>query len=205
LALADVSVKWFRPQSYYDGSWRGRWATDGGGALMNQAIHNVDLVQWLAGPVASVVGRTARLAHTMETEDTASALLTYANGALGVIQAATSCWPGDPARVELHGDRGTIILEEGRIVVWKLQDAAPGEEEAMLALEQAAGSGAADPMAIGFEKHRRQIVDLIEAIRTGRPPAILGKEARRSVEIVRAIYRSAASHAPVTLPLADDQ
>jgi predicted dehydrogenase len=205
LALADVSVKWFRPQSYYDNAWRGRWAVDGGGALMNQAIHNVDLVQWLAGPVTSVVGRTTTLAHKMETEDTMSALLSYANGALGVIQGATSCWPGDPARVELHGDRGTIVLEEGRIVVWKLQDAAPGEEEAMLALEQAAGSGAADPMAIGFEKHRRQIVDLIEAIRTGRPPAIQGAEARRSVEIVRAIYRSAATNAPVLLPFADDK
>jgi predicted dehydrogenase len=205
LALADVSVKWFRPQSYYDSSWRGRWAIDGGGALMNQAIHNVDLVQWLAGPVSSVVGRTTTLAHKMETEDTASALLTYANGALGVIQGATSCWPGDPARVELHGDRGTIVLEEGRIVVWKLQDAAPGEEEAMLALELAAGSGAADPMAIGFEKHRRQIVDLMEAIRSGRSPAIRGEEARRSVEIVRAIYRSAATNAPVMLPLLDDK
>lgn len=204
LALADVSVKWFRPQSYYDNPWRGKWATDGGGALMNQAIHNVDLVQWLAGPVSSVVGRTTTLAHQMETEDTMSALITYANGALGVIQGATSCWPGDPARVELHGDRGTIVLEEGRIVKWKLQDAAPGEEEAMLALEQGAGSGAADPMAIGFEKHRRQIVDLIEAIRTGRSPAIRGEEARRSVEIVRAIYRSAATNAPVTLPLVDD-
>jgi predicted dehydrogenase len=203
LALADVSVKWFRPQSYYDNAWRGRWAVDGGGALMNQAIHNVDLVQWLAGPVTSVVGRTTTLAHQMETEDTASALLTYANGALGVIQGATNCWPGDPARVELHGDRGTIVLEEGRIVVWKLQDAAPGEEEAMLALEQAAGSGAADPMAIGFEKHRRQIVDLIEAIRTGRDPAIRGEEARRSVEIVRAIYHSAAIKTAVTLPFAD--
>lgn len=204
LALADVSVKWFRPQSYYDNPWRGRWAVDGGGALMNQAIHNVDLVQWLAGPVKSVVGRTTTLAHTMETEDTMSALLTYANGALGVIQGATSCWPGDPARVELHGDKGTIVLEEGRIVTWKLQDAAPGEEEAMLALEQAGGSGAGDPMAIGFEKHRRQIVDLIDAIRTGRSPAIRGEEARRSVEIVRAIYRSAASGLPVELPLVDD-
>lgn len=205
LALADVSVKWFRPQSYYDNAWRGRWAVDGGGALMNQAIHNVDLVQWLAGPVTSVVGRTTTLAHTMETEDTASALISYANGALGVIQGATSCWPGDPARVELHGDRGTIVLEEGRIVVWKLQDAVPGEEEAMVALEQAAGSGAADPMAIGFEKHRRQIVDLIEAIQTGRSPAIRGEEARRSVEIVRAIYRSAQTGVPVTLPLMDDK
>ncbi len=204
LTLADVYVKWFRPQTYYDSSWRGTWALDGGGALMNQAIHNIDLVQWLAGSVVSVIGRTSTLAHAMETEDTASAVLTYASGALGVIQGATSAWPGDPARVELHGDRGTIVLEEGRITVWKLQDAPPGEEEAMLALEQAAGSGAADPMAIGFEKHRRQIVDMVEAIRTGRPPAIQGAEARRSVEIVRAIYRSATLGIPVALPLSED-
>ncbi len=205
LTLADVYVKWYRPQSYYDGSWRGTQALDGGGALMNQAIHNIDLIQWLVGPVSSVIGRVATLAHEMETEDTASAVLTFENGALGVIQGATSCWPGDPARVELHGDRGTIALEEGRIVLWKLQDAAPGEEEAMLVLEQASGSGSADPMAIGFEKHRRQIVDMIEAIRTGRAPAIQGAEARRSVEIVRAIYRSAATNALVALPLSNDQ
>ena len=203
LALADVAVKWYRPQTYYDTSWRGRWVSDGGGALMNQAIHNIDLVQWLAGPVVSVVGRTTTLAHAMETEDTASAVLTYANGALGVIQGATSCWPGDPARVELHGDQGTIVLEEGRIVVWKLADAAPEEEAAMLALEAAGGSGAADPMAIGSEKHRRQVVDFIEAIRSGRPPAIQGAEARRAVEIVRAVYRSAETGTAVALPLAD--
>ena len=203
LTLADAAVKWYRPQSYYDSSWRGTWATDGGGALMNQSIHCIDLVQWLAGPVASVIGRTATLAHVMETEDTASAVLTYANGALGVIQGATSSWPGDPARVELRGDRGTIVLEEGRIVVWKLADATPEEEAAMLALEGVGGTGAADPLAIGFEKHRRQIVDLVEAIRTGRPPAVPGVEARRAVEIVRAIYRSAQTGAAVTLPLAE--
>jgi predicted dehydrogenase len=204
LTLADVYVKWYRSQEYYDVSWRGNWALDGGGALMNQAIHNIDLIQWLAGPVSSVIGRTATLAHRMETEDTASAVLTFANGALGVIQGATSAWPGDPARVELHGDRGTIVLEEGRIVVWKLQDAAPGEEAAMLSLEQAGGSGASDPMAIGFEKHRRQIVDMMEAMRSGRAPAIQGAEARRSVEIVRAVYRSAAAGAAVELPLLGD-
>jgi predicted dehydrogenase len=204
LALADVYVKWYRPQSYYDSSWRGKWALDGGGALMNQAIHTIDLIQWLAGPVADVFGRTATLAHEMQTEDTASAVLTFQSGALGVIQGATSCWPGDSARVELHGDRGTIALEEGRIVTWKLADAAPGEEEAMLALEQQSGSGAADPMAIGFEKHRLQIVDMIEAIREGRPPAIEGAEARCAVEIVRAIYRSAQLGAPVALPLTED-
>ncbi|CAN5780803.1 Gfo/Idh/MocA family oxidoreductase [soil metagenome] len=201
LTLADVYVNWYRPQAYYAGSWRGTWALDGGGALMNQAIHNIDLLQWLVGPVASVIGRTATLAHEMETEDTATAVLTFQNGALGLIQGATSSWPGDPARVELHGDRGTIVIEEGKIVVWKLADAVPGEEEAMLNLEETQSSGAADPTAIGFEMHRRQIVDLIEAIREHRPPMIEGAEARKSVEIIRAIYRSAAENRSVTLPL----
>lgn len=200
LALADVYVKWYRPQSYYDVSWRGTQELDGGGALMNQSIHNIDLIQWLVGPVESLFARTATLAHDMETEDTASAVLTFQNGALGVIQGATSCWPGDPARVELHGDQGTIVLEEGSIVKWQLADAAPGEEDAMLNLEKQDGSGASDPTAIGFEKHRRQIVDLIEAIREQRPPAIQGAEARKSVEIVRAIYHSAATNLPVRLP-----
>jgi predicted dehydrogenase len=201
LTLADVFVKWYRPQRYYDTSWRGTWAYDGGGALMNQAIHNIDLLQWLVGPVTDVFGRTATLAHQMETEDTASAVLTFANGALGVIQGATSVWPGDPARVELRGDQGTIVLEEGRIVGWRLVDAAPGEEQAMLTLEAQGGSGAADPMAIGSERHRRQIVDFIEAVQQRRPPMIDGAEARKSVEIIRAIYRSAAEGRLVTLPL----
>jgi predicted dehydrogenase len=155
--------------------------------------------------VANVFGCTATLAHEMQTEDTASAVLTFQSGALGVIQGATSCWPGDSARVELHGDRGTVVLEEGRITTWKLADGTPEAEAAMLALEPQSGSGAADPMAIGFEKHRLQIVDMIEAIREGRPPAIAGAEARRAVEIVRAIYRSAQAGLPVQLPLTNDQ
>jgi UDP-N-acetyl-2-amino-2-deoxyglucuronate dehydrogenase len=201
LTLADCYVKWYRSHRYYDGSWRGTWALDGGGALMNQSIHNIDLLRWLAGPVKSIIGRTATLAHKMQTEDTASALVTFENGALGVIQGATSCWPGDPARVELHGDRGTIVIEEGEIAKWDLQDASPEEKEAMLTLEKQDGSGATDPMAIGFEMHRRQIVDMIEAIRDGRPPAIQGAEARRSVEIIRAIYQSAELGRAVELPL----
>jgi UDP-N-acetyl-2-amino-2-deoxyglucuronate dehydrogenase len=204
LTLADVFVKWHRPQAYYDNGLRGAWANDGGGALMNQAIHNVDLLQWLVGPVAQVMSHTATLAHQMEAEDTVSAVVQFANGALGVIQAATSVWPGDPARVELRGDRGTIVLEEGRIVTWKLADAAPGEEEAMLALEgSGGGSGAGDPLAIGSERHRRQLVDFIEAIQQRRPPRIEGAEARKSVEIIRAIYRSAAEGRAVALPLVE--
>lgn len=205
LALADVFVKWYRPQKYYDSNWRGTWTLDGGGAMMNQAIHSIDLLQWLAGPVESVIGRTATLAHQMETEDTASAILTFKHGALGVIQGATSCWPGDRARLELHGDRGTICLEEGHIVTWKLADAASDEEEAMLNLETLQGSGASDPTAIGSERHRRQIVDFINAIHTGQPPLIEGAEARRSIEIIRAIYRSAQENRSIALPLqADD-
>jgi UDP-N-acetyl-2-amino-2-deoxyglucuronate dehydrogenase len=205
MVLADAYVKWHRPQSYYDGSWHGTWALDGGGALMNQSIHLIDLLQWVMGPVTTVFGHTATLAHDeMETEDTASALLTFGNGAMGVIQGATSSWPGDPARVELHGDRGAIIIEEGQIVKWKLADAEPGEEERMLNLEKSTGSGASDPTAIGFELHRRQILDLVEAIHYKRPPAVTGAEGRKSVEIVRAIYHSATRGQLIRLPLEDD-
>ncbi|MEX1018734.1 MAG: Gfo/Idh/MocA family oxidoreductase [Litorilinea sp.] len=204
LTFCDAVLKWHRPQSYYDGSWRGTWALDGGGALMNQAIHFVDLLQWLAGPVAAVQGMTGTLAHSMETEDTAGAVLQFVHGGLGMIQAATSSWPGDPARVALHGDRGTIKLEEGRIVQWDLADAEEGEQDQLLGEEASGGSGAGDPMAIGFEKHRRQLVDFIQAVETGTPPAVDGTEARKSVEIIRAIYRSAAQGKRVTLPLGDD-
>ena len=205
LVLADAAVKWHRTQAYYDDSWHGQWALDGGGALMNQAIHTIDLLQWLAGPVVNVFGRTATMAHgEMETEDTASAVLAYANGAMGVIQGATSAWPGDAARLELHGTQGTIMLEEGQIVTWKLADAAPDEEARMLNLEQSTGSGAGDPKAIGTELHRRQIGDMVEAIRHQRPPAVDAAEARKSVEIIRAIYHSASTGQAIDLPLADD-
>jgi UDP-N-acetyl-2-amino-2-deoxyglucuronate dehydrogenase len=191
MTMADAYVKWYRTQEYYNGSWRGTWALDGGGALMNQSIHSIDLVQWLAGPVETVFGRTATLSHEMETEDTASAVLTFQSGAMGVIQGATSCWPGDRARVELHGDRGTIVLEEGRIVTWKLAGAAPGEEERMLGLEDSLGSGSQDPKGFSYEMHRRQIVDLVQAVTEDRAPAVEGAEGRKAVEVIRAIYRSA--------------
>ena len=199
LVYGDAFVKWYRSQEYYDVGWRGTWALDGGGALMNQSIHSIDLLQWLAGPVESLSARTGTLNHEMETEDTAAALLSFRGGGMGVIQGATSCWPGEPARVELRGTRGTIVLEEGRIVTWKLEDASGEEEEQMLSLERRLGSGSADPMGIGFEKHQWQIEDMIAATREGREPAVAGAEARKSVEIILAIYESARTGAPVTL------
>ena len=141
----------------------------------------------------------------METEDTASAVLTYRNGAMGVIQGATTCWPGDLARIELHGDKGTIVLVEGQATIWKLVDADPEEEADIVGAYSDGGTGAADPLAIGYEKHRRQIADFIGAVKDGRQPAITGAEARKSVEIIRSIYRSAEIGGPVNLPLVDNK
>jgi UDP-N-acetyl-2-amino-2-deoxyglucuronate dehydrogenase len=202
LVLADAYVKWYRSQEYYHG-WHGTWALDGGGALINQSIHSIDLLQWLAGPVRSVYAHTATLAHQMETEDTASALLAFENGAMGVIQGATSCWPGDPARVELHGAQGTIVLEEGRVKAWRLMDASPEEEGAMTALEAQEGHAFDDPTAVGHTAHRLQIEDMLEAIAEGREPRVSGAEARKAVEIIRAIYLSARRGEAVHLPLVD--
>jgi len=139
----------------------------------------------------------------METEDTAAAVLTFANGALGVIEATTASWPGDEARVELHGDRGTIALEQGRIVRWKLADAQPGEEEQMLSLEGHLGSGAQDPTGISYELHRRQLQDMVTAIRENRAPAVDGAAGRKAVEIIRAIYWSAKMGQTAHLPLVE--
>ncbi len=185
LTLVGCYVKWYRSQDYYSSSWHGTKALDGGGALINQSIHSIDLLLHLAGPV-----------------NTAGALLTFANGALGVIEAGTGCWPGGPARVEFHGERGTIVLVEGRITVWKIQGAPAGEEESMLALEELAPSGARASSDFSIsELHRLQILDFLEAIQLGRQPLVDGREGRKAVEIIQAIYSSAAANKAVFLPL----
>jgi UDP-N-acetyl-2-amino-2-deoxyglucuronate dehydrogenase len=204
LVLADAYVKWYRSTDYYQG-WHGTWALDGGGALINQAIHNIDLVQWLSGSVTSITGHIATLRHKMEAEDTASALLTFRNGALGVIQAATSCWPGDPARAEFHGTQGTIVLEEGRIVVWDLADSSPAENQEMLSLETRDGTTSSDPTAVTHQAHQAQIEDLIDAIEQDREPTVNGPEARKAIEIIRAIYLSSKLGKAIRLPLVDPQ
>ncbi|MFL7810119.1 MAG: Gfo/Idh/MocA family protein [Anaerolineae bacterium] len=204
LVMADAYVKWYRSDEYYRG-WHGTWALDGGGALINQSIHNIDVLQLLAGPVVSVFGHIAALAHDIEAEDTASALLTFANGAMGVIQGATSCWPGDPAHAEFHGTRGTIVLEEGRIARWDLEDATDEEKEAVMTLEQREGHAFNDPAAIAHTTHRRQIEDLLSAIEEDRAPRVTGIEARKAIEIIRAVYLSSARKDVVHLPLVDDE
>src|SRR5262249_55357127 len=179
-------VKWFRPPEYYAGSrWRGTWALDGGGALMKQGIHTVDLLLWLLGDVLHVQARVATLLQKIETEDTALALLDFANGAVGVLQATTSAYPGYHRRVELTGSEGTVILEQDRIVSADLKRGAGNWMGAEASAENASASS---PVIGDFRAHQAAIEDFIRAVDTGAVPACDGVEGRRSVALVEAIY-----------------
>lgn len=208
LTMGDAYVKWFRTQQYYDsGAWRGTWKLDGGGALMNQAIHSVDLLLWLMGPVAEVSAYTAMLAHErIEVEDVATATLRFANGALGVIEATTAAFPGSLKRVEIHGSQGSAVLEEENIKTWHFAKMTKRDEQMLerMADRTKTGGGAADPKAIGHHGHARQFQDTFDAIKRGRAPLIDGAEGRRAVETILAIYQSAATGKPVKLPLTRD-
>lgn len=208
LTLGDTHVKWWRTQEYYDsGGWRGTWKLDGGGALMNQAIHNVDLLYWLMGDVESVVAHAATLAHVrIEVEDTAVASVRFKNGALGTIQAATSAYPGLSKRIEIHGDRGSARVEQDDVTLWDFQEKIPSDNIILAAIagRSAGNSGASDPRGISHLGHREQIADFLRAIDESTEPVVDGREGRKSVEIIRAIYRSAREGRAVTLPLADD-
>jgi predicted dehydrogenase len=209
LTLGDTYVKWWRTQAYYDsGGWRGTWELDGGGALMNQAIHNVDLLQWLMGDVETVQGLTATLVHDrIEVEDTAVAAVRFTNGALGVIEAATSAFPGLLKRTEIHGEHGSARVEQDDITLWTFAAEAPGDAEVRAAIQAATGftAGASDPRGITHIGHRDQLRDFLHAIDTGGAPVVDGREGRKSVEIIRALYRSARTGQAVRLPLSDEE
>jgi predicted dehydrogenase len=205
IVLADAQIKWYRSQEYYDsGKWRGTWQFDGGGALMNQGIHAIDLLQWFMGDVNEVSAQTATLAHErIEVEDTAAAVLKFANGAVGVIEGTTGAWPGFLKKIEICGSRGSVIMEEENIRAWKFAEELPEDEEIrkQYGSATATGGGASDPAAIGHHGHKLLFESFVQALREDRPPDIDGVEGRKAVEIIEAIYRSAKNHAPVTLPL----
>jgi predicted dehydrogenase len=208
LTVGDAIVKWFRSQDYYDsGAWRGTWELDGGGALMNQAIHSVDLLTWLMGPVAEIRAQTALLAHTgIEVEDVAMATVQFESGALGIIEASTAIYPGYLKKIEIHGASGSAILEEEDLIKWDFKESAPEDaaiREAM-ANKLSGGGGAADPSAIGHHGHALQFQDVCDAIDQGTVPLIDGREGRRSVEIILGVYQSAESGQAVKLPLPGD-
>lgn len=197
--LADCFVKWWRTDEYYrDSSWRARRATEGGGALINQAIHSIDLLQWLAGPVVEVAGYTTTAAHAIETEDVGVAVLRLAGGAVGVLEGTTAAYPGFPERIEIHGTAGSVVVDEGRRrVEWYLRGQEPRIEQ-----EGVQQGNAADPAAVSPEAHAAAFADFLDSVRTGRPPTVDGHAARKALEVVEAVYRSSAQGGrPVYLPL----
>ena len=190
-------VRWYRPPEYYSASkWRGTWALDGGGALMNQAIHTVDLVQWMFGPIARVSAAVATRVHQIEVEDTAAAVIEFASGAIGTIEAATSLYPGFPRRLEVTGSKGTVILEDEKIVRVDLQSSATSVTAA--APPAAAPENTSSPVVSDASAHQRVIEDFIRAIESNTVPSCDGREGRRSVELVEAIYAAARTRQPVT-------
>lgn len=209
LSLGDAYVKWYRTQQYYDsGQWRGTWELDGGGALMNQAIHSVDLLTWFMGPVVEVTAKTATRAHKrIEVEDIAAAVLRFENGALGVIEATTAAYPGWLKRIEIHGSHGSACIEEEDITKWQFAKMTAKDKRIAFEYLNAtdSGGGASDPSTIGHAAHTEQFKDFFDAIKGNRTPKIDGHEGRRSVEIIRGIYKSANSGKTVSLPLKSDR
>jgi predicted dehydrogenase len=203
LTLGETTCKWWRPQSYYDeGGWKGTKALDGGGALMNQAIHNVDLLLWMMGPVTHINGFTATLAHErIGVEDTAVACLRFASGALGVIQATTSVHPGLPKTISVHGDRGTVVIEQEDVLRWEFT---PETEEdrgvrQRFAQKIGASGGSSNPAAISHVYHARQLADFVHALEGRGKPLVDGREGRKAVEVILAIYEAAATGRTVAL------
>lgn len=201
IIMGDAYVKWYRTREYYEAArWRGTLALDGGGALINQSIHTIDLLQHFVGPVASVFGFAERKLHPyIEAEDTAVAVLKFKNGALGVVEGATSVSPGFSRRVEIHGEKGSVILDGNDISAWNLIDTGEEEEALSRLKERDLSNGASDPMALDIHGHRRQLEDLISAIRQDRQPMIDGAEGLKALELVLAVYRSASEKALVEL------
>jgi UDP-N-acetyl-2-amino-2-deoxyglucuronate dehydrogenase len=192
ITYAAVHVPWWRNESYYTDSWHGTLEMDGGGALMNQSIHMIDMLQYLMGPVKSLKAYKSTLVHNIEAEDTAAAVLKFKNNALGVIYGTTASWPGQFRRLEITGSRGTAILVENSFKVWQFADEMEEDKEILKKYgEIEGGGGVSDPAAIQFEPHARNFAAFIESIENNQPFEIDGREARKSVEIVLAIYEAA--------------
>ncbi len=196
LSLLIAEGLYHRPQAYYDSAaWRGTRELDGG-VLMNQAIHTIDLVRWIGGPVASVSGHVATLGHAMEAEDTASISLRFASGALGSIVATTCVDPEQPVELRVYGDAGRVRLVGEEPVEWDVPGMAPPERPAEAAPE---GVGATRTWGTNAVGYLRQYADFADAVRTGRPPAVTAGDGRNAVEIVAAAYDADRTGASVAI------
>jgi len=188
IVFINGRVHFYREASYFSSSdWRGTRAMDGGGALMNQGIHAVDLVRWFGGPVKSIYCNARTLEHNIEVEDTLVASLEFTSGALGTFEATTCSYPGLNVRIEVHGTKGTAIIEDSDIVYWQT---VTGDQCPVVSAENGVGSGASNPMAISCSGHIAQFKDFITAIDNDGAPIIDAKEGRKALELVLSAYAS---------------
>jgi predicted dehydrogenase len=209
ITYAGIYVPWWRTDEYYKDSWHGTWKLDGGGALMNQSIHMVDMLCDVMPPIESLQAYTGTLGHKIEAEDTAAAVLRYTNGALGVIYGTTASYPGQFRRFEITGTKGTVIQVENSFTVWQFADEKPEDEEIRKKFGQIeGGGGVSDPAAITHDNHTRNFKAFLDALETGAPLSagadskggwISGAEARKAVEVILAIYKSAKEQTTVKL------
>ncbi|MDR1535757.1 MAG: Gfo/Idh/MocA family oxidoreductase [Planctomycetota bacterium] len=198
--LSSARVKWFRPQSYYDsGAWRGTWELDGGGCLMNQSIHAIDLMIHFGGVPSEVYGAVATLTHKIEVEDNAVALVKFADGVAGTIESSTSCEPGFPPEVQVSGEKGTATLAGDRLVGWNFGDRHPLDGR-VATLSTGMGDGGKDPKAISITGHIQVIEGLLGAVRGDRSGLVDPLEARYPLDVICGIYESARLGRPVPLP-----
>jgi UDP-N-acetyl-2-amino-2-deoxyglucuronate dehydrogenase len=187
ILMGNAYVNWLRDESYYKSSpWKGTFQGDGGGALINQAIHTIDLLLDCMGDVKSVFGKITTLRHAIETEDSAAAVVQFKSGSLGTITASTAIYPGYPERLEIYGTQGSVILEGGKITAWNIQ----GEVSESLGPRESNTSGASDPMAIGHHWHAEQYRNFLNAIQNNTEPLVNGEIGRNSLALVEGIYHS---------------
>ena len=196
LLQGDAYVKWYRTAAYYARPVKGSWEGEGGGALINQGIHQVDMLRWLFGPVREIMAMWQLGAvHHIESEDVVNAIVKYANGATGVIQASTAMWPGYTERTEFHGTKGTAIISGDKLTTWDVQD----DSGDPAPVEKDVASGASDPMAISLTPFERQFTDFAEACKTGRKPLVDGEAGYQALQIVLGVYESCRTGRPVKL------
>jgi len=201
ISYAGIYVPWWRTDEYYKDSWHGTWKLDGGGALMNQSIHMVDMLCDVMAPIESLQAFTGTIGHPqIETEDTTVAALRYTNGALGIIYGTTASYPGQFRRFEITGTKGTVVQLEDSFTVWQFADEKPEDEEIRAKFGGiSGGGGVSDPAAITHDNHTRNFKAFLEALETGEDFWVDGAEARKAVEIILAIYKSAKEQKPVKL------
>ncbi len=196
LLVGNAYIKWYRDDEYYANSgWRGTLSGDGGAALINQGIHTIDLLLNIMGEVQGVYAKVKTMTHDIEGEDVALAMLTFRSGALGAIQASTSMWPGYPERLEVYGEKGSVILEGGKIIAWNIQ----GSDRHVKPMASSKSTGASDPMAISYHLHRTQIDGILRSIDRSEEPEVSGVEGLKAIRLLESIYQSSRENMPIQL------